>query len=207
MKRKFAALAVLLLVVSACEQELIQDPITSKDLSVFLQNETEVEEYVNAAYANLQLNGLYGLYLPALAEIPSDNSFDEVPANDAGVYGQLDEFTTIPSNEIVATTWRDSYQGIQKTNVVLNRIDRVAYKTEATKEARKGEMKFIRALLYFNLVRLWGEVPLVTEETTDPNRFFGQGRTPVGGVYDQIKKDLTEAIDALPDASGQPGRV
>lgn len=195
------------LILGSCTNQLFQDPITSKDLSVFLSNETEVEEYVNAVYANLQFNGLYGLYLPAFGEIPSDNTYDEVPANDDGMYGQLDEFTTIPANGIVTATWRDSYQGIQKTNVVLNRIDNITYQDEKVKQARKGEMKFIRALLYFNLVRLYGDVPLVTEQTTDPNAYFGQGRTAADEVYQQIIKDLTESIEVLPTTTSQPGRV
>lgn len=204
---KKTILFLFLLCLAACTEELDQDPITAKELSVFLTNETEVEEYVNAAYAGLQANGLYGLYLPAFAEIPSDNTFDEVPANDEGMYGQLDEFTIIPSNNIVSTTWRDSYRGIQRTNVVLGRIDQVAYQNEAIRQARKGEMKFIRALLYFNLVRLYGDVPLVTSETKDPNTYFGQGRTPASQVYDRIKQDLAEAIEGLPDVPDRSGKV
>lgn len=208
MKKKFfIPFLGLLLVISSCTNDLYQDPITSKELSIFLSNETEVEEYVNAVYASLQSTGLYGLYLPAFAEIPSDNTYDEVPANDDGIYGQLDEFTTIPTNGIVTLTWRHAYQGIQKANVVLNRIDKITFKDDKVKLARKGEMKFIRALMYFNLVRLYGDVPLATEETSDPNKYFGQGRTAQAKVYDQVKKDLTEAIDLLPETSSQPGKV
>jgi hypothetical protein len=195
------------LVTSACEDKLFQEPQTSKVLNNFLRNETETEEYVNAVYANLQNNGLYGLYMTAFGEIQSDNTYDEVPANDDGIYGQLDQFATIPSNSLITTVWTQSYQAIQKANTVLNRIGAITYATDATKQARIGEMKFIRALLYFNLVRLYGDVPLVTQETTDPNAYFGQGRTPSAQVYDQIKKDLTEASSVLPTTTSQPGRV
>ena len=197
----------LLLGTSACTDNLYQEPQTSKVIGSFLRNEIEVEEYVNAVYGTLQATGLYGLYLPAITEIPSDNTFDEVPANDDGIYGQLDQFTTIPSNAIVTSVWQASYQGIQRANVVLGRIDAVSYASATTKQARVGEMKFIRALLYFNLVRLYGDVPLVTQETTDPNTYFGQGRTAKALVYSQVVADLTEAIQGLPAATTQPGRV
>ncbi|RYF48164.1 MAG: RagB/SusD family nutrient uptake outer membrane protein, partial [Cytophagaceae bacterium] len=187
--------------------QLFQDPITSKELSNFLQNETEVEEYVNATYAKLQGNGLYGLYLPAFSEIQSDVTYDEVPANDGGTYGQIDQFAILPANDMVTLVWRQSYQAIQRANVVLNRIDNVSYTAAATKQARIGEMKFIRALLYFNLVQLYGDVPLVTQETESPNTYFGQGRTPSTQVYDQIKKDLTDAMATLPETTTQPGKV
>lgn len=200
-------LFIISLILGSCTKELNQDPITSKDLSVFLKNETEVEEYVNAVYANLQFSGLYGLYMPAIGEIPSDNTFDEVPANDAAIYGDLDQFKTIPTNDLLAQNWRDSYKCIQKANVVLGRIDNITYQSTTTKNARVGEMKFIRALIYFNLVRTFGDVPLSLTETTDPNAFFGQGRTPAAQVYNQIKKDLTEAITVLPASTTQPGKV
>ncbi len=191
----------------SCKKELYQSPSTAKDIGKFLTNQTETEEYINAVYGNLQSTGLYGLYLPAFAEIPSDNTFDQVPSNDNGNFGQLDQFTTIPSNDIIETTWRDSYQAIQKANVVLNRIDGISYTDATLKQARKGEMLFIRALMYFNLVRLYGDVPLVTTETTDPNQAFGQGRQSATQVYAQIKTDLTAAVDFLPDVPSQPGRV
>ncbi|PKK35042.1 hypothetical protein BWI96_19145 [Siphonobacter sp. SORGH_AS_0500] len=196
-----------LLVMSSCEKQLFQNPATSKELGNFLQNEIETEEYVNATYANLQSDGLYGLYLPALIEIPSDNTYDEVPANDNGMYGQLDQFTAIAGNTIVTEVWRQSYRTIQRANVVLNRIGQIPYATEATRQSRTGEMKFLRALMYFNLIRLYGDVPLVTKETENPNEYFGQGRTASAQIYEQIRKDLTEAIATLPAVNTQAGRV
>lgn len=208
MKNKlFLMLVAGAVLLASCKKELYQNPSTSKELGVFLQNETEVEEYVNATYAGLQAQGLYGLYLPAITEIPTDNTYDEVPANDDGMYGQLDQFTTTPLNGIILAVWRNSYQAIQRANVVLNRIDNINYNIDSVKQARKGEMKFIRALLYFNMVRLYGDVPLVTKETTDPNEYFGQGRTSKDAVYEQIKKDLEEAITVLPANTTQAGRV
>lgn len=191
----------------SCSNELDQKPKTEKVLTEFLRTEKETEEYVNSVYAGLQTTGLYGLYLPAMAEIPSDNTFDEVPANDNSVFGDLDLFKTIPSNGIVEQNWLDSYKTIQRANVVLNRINNIPFASEIVKNARKGEMKFIRALLYFNLVRFYGDVPLVTKETTNPNEYFGIGRTPLATVYTQIVTDLKDAISILPSTTSQQGRV
>lgn len=196
-----------LFVLASCTKELDQQPITSKSLANFLTTETEVEEYVNAVYGTLQLNGLYGLYLPAIGEIPSDNTFDEVPANDGGMYGQLDQFTTVASNGMLSDLWKNSYQGIQRANTVLNRIDAISYTASTVKQARKGEMHFIRALLYFNMVRVFGDVPLVIKETTNPNEFFGQGRNNKDAVYTQIVSDLNSAIQELPVTTATPGKV
>jgi hypothetical protein len=191
----------------SCEEDLFQDPLTAKVSSNFFQTETEIEEAVTGVYATLQRNGLYNLYLPAITELPSDNTFDEVPANDNGIFGQMDEFTLITGNAGVAAIWNDAYVAVQRANVVINRIEEVPFAKAETKAARTGEMKFIRALVYFNLVQLFGDVPLVTAETTNPYDYFGQGRAPKTEVYAQIVKDLTEAIEALPATSGQKGRV
>ena len=196
-----------LLALASCTKELNQQPITSKSLGNFLNTETEVEEYINAVYGTLQSNGLYGLYLPTIGEIPSDNTFDEVPANDGGMYGQLDQFTTVASNGMLSDFWKNSYQGIQRANTVLNRVDGISYTVSANKQARKGEMHFIRALLYFNLVRVFGDVPLVTKETSNPNEFFGQGRSSKDLIYTQITTDLASAIQELPVSTNTPGKA
>ncbi len=196
-----------LLVIYACEDQLHVNPITEKEADNFYKTEAQIEEAVNGVYASLQFTGLYNLYIPVLGEIPSDNTFDEVPANDGGRYGQLDEFSTITSNEVISGAWRDSYIGIQRANTVLNRIDDVDFADGARQAARRGEMKFIRALLYFNLVRVYGDVPLVTEETTDPSAYFGQGRTATSEIYVQIVDDLSAAIQELPGTASQPGKV
>lgn len=200
-------LMIIILVATACTKQLTQIPDTSKVLSNFFTTESESEEYVNSVYAGLQSQGMYGQYLPCLSEIPSDNTWDQVPANDNGWAGQLDLFSTIPSNGILSQNWKDAYVAIQRANVVLNRIGAIPYKSDSTKTARTGAMKFIRALVYFNLVRVYGDVPLVTGETTDPNAYFGHGRTSRDSVYIQVITDLREAITDLPLKADKMGGV
>jgi hypothetical protein len=205
--KPYSFLLIAALWLTACEEDLFQDPVTEKVSANFFKTETEIEEAVNGVYATLQRNGLYNLYLPAISELPSDNTFDEVPANDNGIFGQMDEFKLITSNEGVASIWADAYVAIQRANVVLARIESVSFAKAETKAARTGEMKFIRALVYFNLVQLFGDVPLVTEETVNPYDYFGQGRAGKGQIYAQVEQDLAEAIVGLPASSSQKGRV
>ena len=206
--RKLLSLLIVIIVAgTACTKQLTQIPDTSKVMNNFFTTESEAEEYVNATYAALQSQGLYGQYVPCISEIPSDNTWDQVPANDNGWAGQLDLFTTIPSNGILSQNWKDAYVAIQRANVVLNRIGAIAYQNDSIKTARTGAMEFIRALLYFNLVRTYGDVPLVTQETTDPNAYFGQGRTAKEEVYTQIVNDLRDAVTKLPLKADKPGGV
>jgi len=150
-------------------------------------------------YATLQFTGNYNTGLPAIGELPGEDAYDETPANDNGYYGQLDDVNVISQNGIIQDNWADSYTGIQRANIVLNRINTITYKDNNVKNARIGEMKFIRALYYFNLVRIYGDVPLVTAEISNPLASFGQTRAPKADIYKQIETDLIDAISLLPN--------
>ena len=69
---------------------------------------------------------------------------------------------------------------------------------EALKARYIAEVKFIRALTYFNLVRIWGDVPLVTKEITEASEAYTYNRVSVDKVYEQIIQDLKDAETALP---------
>jgi len=195
-------------VIASCSSDLLDvNPEAQKVSSQFYTNSAEIEQGITSVYGSLQYTGQYQLGMPALGELPSDNTYDEVPANDAFTYGELDFFTIQPNNSLIASTWKDNYIGIQQANIILSRIDKISDMTDALKSSRKGEMKFLRALMYFNLVRTFGDVPLVLKETTNVNDYFGQPRTPVSEVYTAIETDLKEAITLLPTSTIQKGRV
>jgi starch-binding outer membrane protein, SusD/RagB family len=198
--KKFIFPAILLVAFfSSCQKDLLQTPETTKTANGFYANEAEIEEGINAVYAALQFTGNYDTAMPAMGELGGEDAYDETPANDGGVYGQLDDYNVIAQSDLIQNIWKDSYIGIQRTNIILNRIGAIGYSSETKKNARMGEMKFIRALLYFNLVRTYGDVPLVIEEIANPQAAFGQPRTPKAEVYAQIESDLKDAISLLPD--------
>lgn len=192
-----------LLLLSSCEKELIKAPITTKVSDNFYTNEEEIEEAVNAVYATLQFGGNFNKGIPAIGEIPGEDVYDATPANDGGVYGQLDDYNVIPQNGLIGDVWEDMYKGIQRANIVINRITDISFKDEAVKNARIGEMKFIRALYYFYLVRVFGDVPLIVEEVKNPQEFLNQTRTAKSEVYSQIKEDLKDAIEKLPSRNAK----
>ena len=192
----------------SCEEELELVPLTEKAANSFYSSEPELESAVAGVYAQLQNGGLYGLDLIGVGEISGEDSFEEIAANDGGRFGQLDDFSTNAGNDLVGDIWRESYEGIQRINVVLNRITDIEYADASLKSTRIAEMKFVRALLYYNLVRLYGDVPLVLEETENPSDFFGQGRSAAAQVYSQIEADLSDAVQNLPlsKSAGRPAK-
>ncbi|WP_242083895.1 RagB/SusD family nutrient uptake outer membrane protein [Aestuariivivens sediminis] len=207
-KQNIIYITIVALVLTACAEKLDIAPITEKSASNFYSTEQEIESAISGAYAQLQNGGLYGLDLIGVGEIPGEDTFEEIAANDGGRFGQLDDFSTNAVNDLVGDIWRESYEGIQRINIVLNRINDIEFDNGTIKTNRIGEMKFLRGLLYFNLVRLYGDVPLVLEETTNPSDYFGQGRTPAAQVWTQIELDLNDAIQNLPTSksAGRPAK-
>ncbi|MEO1212490.1 MAG: RagB/SusD family nutrient uptake outer membrane protein [Bacteroidota bacterium] len=208
LKTYIIIISLISLALSACSERLELSPVTEKAATSFYSSEQELESAVTGVYAQLQNGGLYGLDLIGVGEISGEDSFEEIAANDGGRFGQLDDFSTNAGNDLVGDIWRESYEGIQRVNVVLNRITDIDYADPSLKTTRIAEMQFIRGLLYFNLVRLYGDVPLVLVETENPSDFFGQGRTPADQVYSQIEADLNAAIQSLPSekVSGRPAK-
>lgn len=199
-KIKYIVLLVVIVFITACENDLNTAPEDSFTTGSFYKNESDIEAAVNAAYGGLQKNGLYAFNYHILMETRSDNTFEEEPSNSGG-FGDVDLFNRVTTNGVFRQTWVDSYVTIQAANIVLNRIDAIPDMDNSLKNIRKGEMKFIRALVYYNLVNLYGGIPLVLQETTNPTDYFGQGRASVQEIFDQIIIDLNEASSSLTESN------
>ncbi len=107
--------------------------------------------------------------------------------------------------------WNNSYRGISRANSALERIDDFGgFTTDGLKERLISEARFLRGYYYFNLVRLFGDVPLITEATTnfssydDVTELFVE-RDPAAAVYELIQDDLTYALGNLPDLASLRG--
>ena len=92
---------------------------------------------------------------------------------------------------MIANFWKAAYKVINRTNTILGRIDGIEINTELANRY-KLECKFIRALMYFNLVRVYGDVPLVLKEISI-SESYDILREPKENVYNQIIADLKEA--------------
>ncbi|MCV9385519.1 RagB/SusD family nutrient uptake outer membrane protein [Reichenbachiella ulvae] len=109
-------------------------------------------------------------------------------------YQNLDDFNIDSQNDKVQDVWRTLYYAIYRANKVINKIP-----GDSDLQRRLiGEAKALRAINYFELVTLWGPVPLVLDDVA-PSDYGNVGRTPVADVYTQIEKDLEEAIAVLPE--------
>ncbi|WP_428667420.1 RagB/SusD family nutrient uptake outer membrane protein [Runella sp.] len=197
MKIRYIYLTALVLGFSSCKDSFLNlAPISSANTATFYKTSSDMLNALNGAYGSLQSAGQYGNYY-VVSEIPSD---DTTPVLSGSVTDQdeFDKFYLRTTNPFLLARWSDGYKGIYRTNAIVDRIGAVTM-DETLKKRIVGETKFLRALMYFNLVRVFGDVPLVLKETTDPAEGYEYSRAPVADVYTQIVKDLTDAESALPD--------
>lgn len=104
---------------------------------------------------------------------------------------------TLNQNIIPESFWNDHYQGIFRANVLLSRLPG-ANMDEDSRKRFTAEAKTLRAIYYFNLVRMFRNIPLLLEPLTATTMYDVTQADPAS-VYAQIEKDLTEAIADLPN--------
>lgn len=191
-KTLFAAGLIVLFSASSCKKGFLElAPIAQQNGTNFYKTAEDMKNALAAAYGGLQYGGLYYSSMHIIGDLRSDNT--EITNVNAGAdQDAVDKFQNLATNSISSTTWSGHYQAIQSTNIVIEKIKTVSM-DENLKARYSGEAKFLRALMYFNLVRIFGDVPLVTEVITNPEEGYKYKREAANLVYDQIIADLKDA--------------
>ncbi|MDE3144263.1 MAG: RagB/SusD family nutrient uptake outer membrane protein, partial [Bacteroidota bacterium] len=135
--------------------------------------------------------------IPAELEVFSDNSFGGTGSSDGYGWEMMDEFdkTISPSDVAIhSSAWTGYYQAIYRCNMLIQNMDQVVWGDSiALKKQYTAEAKFIRAFCYFDMVRLWEKVPLITTPTS-----ANVPQADPAATYAQIMSDLRDASDSLP---------
>ena len=191
MKLKYNLIAIALLgfSFSSCSDSLEQNPQTDLSENDFYKTADDILSAVNGAYSSLQEGDIYGNWY-VFGEIPSDNTRNQLSGS-VTTQNEFDQFYIDTQNSMIASFWKAAYKVINRTNTVLGRIDGIEINAELANRY-KLECKFIRALMYFNLVRVYGDVPLVLKEISI-SESYDILREPKENVYNQIIADLKEA--------------
>lgn len=167
--------------------------------------------------------GLYGVYqslrssncIGEGAVLWTDDRADDVNTTDNqsnnGEPFQFSAFALVPGNSYLLNHWTALYAPISRANIILSAIETVTFANDATKTQYIAELKFIRALMYFNLVREFGDVPLVTEKLSTIEQTTALTfREKKEKVYAQIVEDLKAVVGSnLPviQSTANKGRV
>ncbi|ASU33102.1 RagB/SusD family nutrient uptake outer membrane protein [Mucilaginibacter xinganensis] len=197
--------------IAGCKKDyLALQPTDTQNAGNFFKTPDQFKQAVNGAYQPLQ--GLYNGPFWAMGEMRSDNTSYEYDPNDRSgtPKEEIDEFREIANNEYVQGFFDASYTGIGRCNAILGRLP--AAKLDAATAAEfEGQASFLRAFNYFNLVRMFGDVPLVlTEVQSVADAYKVAKRAPAADVYKAIIADAQDAIAKLPvkyAADADKGRV
>ena len=170
-----------------------------------LTNANGVDLLVTNTYANLTENdwgasvfnwtfgGMYG----GDANKGSD-------ANDQSVLNTMELYTTLASNGYIDQKWRWVYKGVKRANKAIQVMANVTDMPEAVRKSRTGELKFLRALFYFEGIKVFGPfIPWVDEAITENNPLIHNDKD----IYSNVLADLDDAITNLPNTQDTPGRV
>ena len=176
----------------SCTSFLEEDPVDRYVVGNFYSGPTDAESAVSAIYQ--ELYNLYQREICLMNELPADDE-----KNGLGMPNQflqdLEYLRHTSENQFVRETWQNNYAGISRANTAINNIPDITM-DETKKNRLIGEAKFLRALYYFNLVRFYGDVPLLLNLERIEDAYGA--RTPTEEVYQQIIDDLTFAENNLP---------
>ncbi|MFY0601393.1 MAG: RagB/SusD family nutrient uptake outer membrane protein [Cyclobacteriaceae bacterium] len=192
---KIILLASMILIIGCKEDFLENPPLTTTTDEIYPSSASEALLVTNGAYNTFRNWWISGGY--PLANIMSD---DQTKGSEDGSnpdLQQFEDFSYSASHQYIAAWYQTIYQGIRRAHVVIEKVPEIDM-DEDLRSRYVAEAKFIRAYMYFTLVSIFDEVPLVT--TLNPDRIVP--KSTANDIYDQlIIPDLLACIDLLPEKS------
>lgn len=194
--------SVLIILVSSCSDFLEETPYSFTNREEVYQTDATAETALMGVYAQMSSYGGFGAGYPTLITVASGGfRTTQGPASD------LNRLAFDGSQIWLAgdnSPWEAFYAAIRNANDVIINLPK-GTASDAAKKRIIGEAKFLRGMLYFNLVRMFGAIPLSLEPPTVGSLY--KARSPVDKVYEQIIKDLEEAkVEMLEPAQTLKGR-
>jgi hypothetical protein len=205
MKKLIGILALATLLMMSCEKDFIEiSPESTLTSDLLFKTDKDFQDALIGCYAELQP---FYKYFWKFGDLPGDDCKQYATREQQNV--RIDNFIVDVNDNILSTAWADLYQIVERSNLLLSKIEGADVSIVTNKEFYIGEAKFIRALAYFNLVRIFGDVPLITAPIT-VNNALKTSREKVDVIYDElIISDLMDAEAILPITypSANVGRV
>ncbi len=201
--RIFIPIVIIGFIFSGCKKSFIEIQPEGVFLSQnYYKNEDQCFAALVATYDGMRKNSGGFDNMITFMNAGSDDNYAGGGGESDGVGIQSFSNYTLTARKMPASFWGDHYQGIYKANVLLDRIDGAIM--DATVKARFiAEAKALRALYYFNLVRMFKNIPLLTKPLV-ANDILTVTQAAPTAVYAQIEKDLLDAIAVLPATVSLP---
>lgn len=199
-------LVLVAMLFNSCEEALQEEVFSFIAPENFYNTATDAEAALVGVYAGFRLIHMYDRHY-MIGDMGSDDTFTgEFRGNQDRI--QIDEFTVDPNNGIFRERFENSYITINRANAVITRVPAIEMNTEL-RDNIVNQARFLRALLYFDLVQLFGDVPLKIEETLNVSD-VASPRVDFNRIYDEvIIPDLqaAENLPVTPRLEGQANRT
>lgn len=205
--KNIAVTAMIALGMSSCSGFLDSEPITKLVDANYYRTEADADAALTGCYDGLQMmvggeDGINDVFLASL--VMSDECFGGAGTADGNNNQMIDRFDQgISPNDISMfnNLWIRAYKALYRCNMLLSKMDQIEWNSETKRNTIEAETRFIRAYIYFDMVRFWGPVPLVTKplDVKEANL----PRTDVNEIYKVIEQDLLFACEHAQLAGGQ----
>lgn len=193
---------IIAFVLSSCELE--ENPLFYSSENLY-NNEIGANTVLNGVYSGLTAFGYYGADYHHLLNMTSGlyNTNRDASLKDAA------GLMPYSSLNFVVNVWRECYTTISRANDLIDNMEIITFPNEAEHSNILGQAYFIRALTYFNLVRIYGKVPLINKTVGSDSLHFG--RAELNDLFTQIISDAERAEELLPEigeeTSGRPAKT
>jgi tetratricopeptide (TPR) repeat protein len=193
MKKLYYIIIISLLLLASCHDFIELEPYDTVSIYQMFNSESDFKDAVNGCY-----NPLRGRYnsMYIFGDLRGDDAWKEVSRTTDSY--TTDNFTLSETGNILSSAWEGYYQIIARANLVLEKIEEADKTIFPNLDRYAGEARFLRALAYFDLVRIFGDVPSVTESLTIGESYTVR-REKVESIYNEIIiPDLLDAANKLP---------
>jgi starch-binding outer membrane protein, SusD/RagB family len=187
---RFALAFALVVSLAGCNSMLDQDPVDKLPDTDAITSARGARAALAGAYNALESSSYYGEEFTELGDLSADNA---VSTGTSQAYDDADGNRLRADNSSVQSIWNGIYDGINRVNLILERVPAVSDLDDTEKNEILGEAHFLRALHYHNLVKLFGDVPIRLTPVKDVNEAGQAVRSPAADVYTQILADLGDA--------------
>jgi hypothetical protein len=205
----FAFILAIVFLGTSCSKDFLElEPKTGQ---------TEANYYKTEGQAFLAMTAVYDAYsvqnwqfVPVMGDIWSDDAFaGGSSATDMAQWQDMESFDMDAENNSSSDLWNRCYSGIYRANLYLQKQNDIVWVTDGLKARFEAEVKFLRAYFYWDLVRHYGWVPILTSNLTDIEGYKDVPQSTPSQVFTQIAADLLDVVDVLPEdiASTEKGRV
>lgn len=205
-----AGITCLLLPLNSCDKDLDVTPYSYFTTANFFSNVDEAYMATLGVYESMSSMDAYGWNISLIFD--ADTDIQQISGTGPDDWRTIPHYQGISQTNALYNSWSKLYEGVDRANVVIERIPKMDLYTGGTQSQKDqlnrmiGEAKFLRGFYYSELVRLWGDVPFKTKSSQSGDNLKG-ALVDRYEIYAQIIKDMQEAALLLPEQTPTDERI